>query len=284
MRKFETIKVNINGKINSAQINTEENSVLRAKCGGGDNPHKPTEFALDLKNNRIYCKKCGREFKIVEKSWVKRAEAEAEAEAERLANLQVRSAGKCWETGIEYFYLSARVSREIWGKISHLFSYFKKGWTRDSEMEFDGFEPCGWLTVKPEEVENILVKEGLIKAENTLSARAQAKAEAEAEAEAEAKAKAEKIAPLIEKRDILDEQINKCFDLSEEKRQMSDAEASRNMKLKMTSTMFYNVTDEEIMLIQDFSDFTSGIAIPYNEKIAEWVKEVVELQKAILTV
>ena len=177
MRKFETIKVNINGKINSAQINTEENSVLRAKCGGGDNPHKPTEFALDLKNNRIYCKKCGREFRIVEKSWVKRAEAEAEA-----------------------------------------------------------------------------------------------------------KAKAEKIAPLIEKRDILDEQINKCFDLSEEKRQMSDAEASRNMKLKMTSTMFYNVTDEEIMLIQDFSDFTSGIAIPYNEKIAEWVKEVVELQKAILTV
>lgn len=189
MRKFETIWVKKDGEKKNIQINTEENCVLRIKCGGGDNPHKLGEFSLDLENDRIYCSECGREFPIVEKGWETRAKAEKRAEA--LANLQVRSAGKCWETGMEYWYLSARVEQEIWGKIAHLFSYFRKGWTRNSEMEFDGFEPSGWLTVKPKEVESILRAEGLIKAENSLSARAEAEAIAKAKAEAKAKAKAE---------------------------------------------------------------------------------------------
>ena len=65
-----------------------------------------------------------------------------------LENIYLVYAGRCSETGMSYYRLSACVPRETWVKISKYFERF--GW--DDE---DG-ELCGWLTAQPEVVEKIL--------------------------------------------------------------------------------------------------------------------------------
>jgi len=68
-------------------------------------------------------------------------------------NIYLQYAGRCSETGMEYYRLSEIVPRETWRKIAEHFERF--GWDEDGEL-------YGWLTAQPETVEKILgVKEEL---------------------------------------------------------------------------------------------------------------------------
>lgn len=64
-----------------------------------------------------------------------------------LENIYLQYAGRCSETGMSYYRLSACVPRETWRKIAEHFEKFYPD--EDGEL-------YGWLTAQPEAVEKIL--------------------------------------------------------------------------------------------------------------------------------
>lgn len=96
-------------------------------------------------------------------------------------NIYLQYAGRCSETGMEYYRLSEIVPRETWRKIAEHFERF--GWDEE-----DG-ELYGWLTAQPEAVEKILN----VREELTLAYRRREAKKRKEEKEKKAKELQEKI-------------------------------------------------------------------------------------------
>lgn len=135
---------------------------MLCSCGGKYTTEK-TANPVYWDGKKLYCKECGREFKVIETSETQKEERNRKA----LENLHLFPAWNDWEATGQHYMLSARVDYDVWKSIKKYFSYYTKEILEESEMEsFDFIK--GWATRQPYEVEKILIKKGLIKEENKL--------------------------------------------------------------------------------------------------------------------
>lgn len=148
-----------NGKIYS---NHNQKHGVLCSCTG-NTEETATQFDYDEKNKRIICPECGKEFPIVY-DYSDYLKKEEERQQIALENLHLSYIGWSAETGMKFYTLSTRVEYETWNKIKHLFHYN----TCNDDMLEGSMK--GWVTSQPGEVEKILVNEGMIKPENTISA------------------------------------------------------------------------------------------------------------------
>lgn len=255
-------------------------------CGcTGKTESTATKMLYDEKNRTVYCPNCNERKVEVLQTYAEYQQEEKEKrekkQAERLANLHLTLVGDDWECGQKYYALSTEIDYEDWLKIKKYFSYHKKGWSRYSELEFDGYEPSGWLTQNPSAVENILVAEGLIKPENTLEALED---KARAEREAKQKAREEK----KEKKDALAKEMKTCQDeldkLFESAEEISEAEATvqrASANYGRGTVNSYTVNDNEIVNCRSFGDFLQGKKIKYSAESEKLLKKIFQLEAEI---
>ena len=165
--KFEYEK---NGQTKE-KITIIENGKANIFCScGGKYTTKQTAKPVYYDGKKLYCKECGREFKIIDTSILqdKRIKAKAEERNRKaLETLHLYPAWNDWESYGQFYMLSARVDYDTWKSIKKYFHYFTRRELEESEMEsFDFIK--GWATRQPYEVEKILMEKGLIKEENKL--------------------------------------------------------------------------------------------------------------------
>ena len=235
-------------------------------------------FYINNDHTAIVCAKCGREVAIEKTYDTVQAEIE-EKNLEKLENLHLVLAGEDWECGFKFYALSANIEYEDWLKVKKYFKYYKSGWSEDQELEFDCFEPTGWLTRNPTAVEQILVNEGLIKSENTLQKIAERAAIEKQKIDKEKKKELEKREEIKNKIGVINEKIKKIFD-SSQKRELSDAEAYKyyfRAQFGQGDIANYTVTEDEIIHCVYMGDFIYGIAIPYSKECEELLKEKYKL-------
>ena len=161
---FFTIK---NGTVYDAH---GKNHVYCSCTGNTVKTATPMEYA----NGEVYCPNCHEKkvevLQTYEEWKTQKEEEQRKLNEERLANLHIVEMGSDWECGFKFYGLSANIDYEDWLKIRQHFRYYRRGWSRNEELEWNYGEPTGWLTQNPIAVEEILVKEGLIKTENTMKA------------------------------------------------------------------------------------------------------------------
>ena len=148
-----------------------ENGKANMFCScGGKYTTKQTAKPVYWNGKKLYCKECGREFKIIDTSILQDERIKAKAEERNrkaLETLHLYPAWNDWESYGQHYMLSARVDYDTWKSIKKYFHYFTRRELEYSEMEsFDFIE--GWATRQPYEVEKILMEKGLIKEENKL--------------------------------------------------------------------------------------------------------------------
>lgn len=236
-------------------------------------------FVFDETNRTLKCPECGKELEIIETPAERKERKEAEAEErnrEALKNLKLVEAGSDWECGFKFYELSANIEYADWLKVKEHFKYYAKGWSNGQELEWDYGEPSGWLTTNPEAVEKILVKEGLIKPENTMEAISERIALEKEQKEKEF-AKREEISRNMEK---IHSKINEGFISCNNARGLSDSEADEhyfNPDFGKGNVVTYTVTDTEIIQCRNMGDFKTGVAIPYAEDLENLIKEFYKL-------
>ena len=228
----------------------------------------------------VYCPNCHEQKVEIIKTYDEWKKEQEEKQRKKLENLHIVEAGSDWECGFKYYCLSTNIDYDDWLKIKTHFKYYKKGWSRGQELEWDYGEPSGWLTTNPKAVEEILVKEGLIKSENTMDA-IQQRAELEKQKrEVERKEKIEKREKIKKQMDIIDEKIKQAFNNSNEKRELTDVEANKhyfNPTFGKCTVTTYSITDAEIIKCNNMVDFKYGVAIPYSTNVEELIKEYYRL-------
>lgn len=148
-----------------------ENGKANIFCScGGKYTTKQTAKPVYWNGKKLYCKECGREFKIIDTSILQEKRIKAKAEERNrkaLETLHLYPAWNDWESYGQFYMLSARVDYDTWKSIKKYFHYFTRRELEESEMEsFDFIK--GWATRQPYEVEKILMEKGLIKEENKL--------------------------------------------------------------------------------------------------------------------
>lgn len=148
-----------------------ENGKANIFCScGGKYTTKQTAKPVYWNGKKLYCKECGREFKIIDTSILQEKrikEQREERNRKALETLHLYPAWNDWESYGQFYMLSARVDYNTWKSIKKYFHYFTRRELEESEMEsFDFIK--GWATRQPYEVEKILVSKGLIKEENKL--------------------------------------------------------------------------------------------------------------------
>ena len=251
-------------------------------------------FYYDDDDKVIRCGCCGRTLNVIktpqeyEEERIAKEKAEEERklaiEKERRENLHLVEVGSDWECGFKYYGLSARIEYEDWGKIKQHFRYYRSGWSRGQELEWNYGEPTGWLTRNPQAVEDILVEAGLIKSENTMKAISE-RAEAERRKEKEAeKERLEKREAIQRKMNSVKSKIDNYFAYSDKVRELDDAEANKcylNPTYGKCTVLTYTITDTEIIKCRNMGDFKYGIAIPYSEKLEDLIVEYEELNKEL---
>lgn len=236
-------------------------------------------FVFDETNRTLKCPECGKELEIIQTPAEKQAEKERAAEErnrEALKNLKLVEAGSDWECGFKFYKLSANIEYADWLKVKDHFKYYNKGWSNGQELEWDYGEPSGWLTTNPEAVEKILVREGLIKPENTMKAISERIALEKEQKEKEF-AKREELSDRMKE---IHSKINDEFISCNNTRGLSDSEADEhyfNPDFGKGNVVTYTVTDTEIIQCRDMGDFISGIAIPYAENVENLIKEFYKL-------
>lgn len=258
-----------------------ENGVARkilCSCNG-KYPTEKTAKPVFYDGKKLYCKECGREFKVVDTSEMAKARREAEAEERNrkaLENLHLFPAWSDWEATGQYYMLSARVDYEVWKKIAPYFTYYTRRSLQESEMEsFDFVE--GWATRNPKKVEEILINEGLIKPQNSLEKVVERiEKEKEEKRRASEKAKKERLERQAKEKMIKDK-LSSFFN-DDNVVQLSDAEATHYLGSK-GETVFrdnvnrYCVDDGYLVHSRSMGDFFFARKVLLNDEILRFVKK-----------
>jgi len=277
-KTFFTIK---NGMVYDA---FGKNPVYCSCTGNTVETATPMQFA----NGEVFCPNCHeKKVEVIQtyEQWkTEKDEKERKMNEEKLQNLHIVEVGSDWECGLKYYGLSAQIDYDDWLKVKEHFRYYRRGWSRGQELEWNYGEPTGWLTRNPEAVEEILVGAGLIKPENTMDAISERKELEKQKKEEELKLRVAKRNELKEKMNLIEEEINKSFDASE-KRELSDAETNENYfnpTFGKCTVLTYTITDTEIIKCRNMGDFKYGVSIPYSEDIENLIKEYYALNEELL--
>ena len=272
------------GKETGAMLNSK-NELIGAVCGCNGKYTKASDcnkFIFDEKTRKLSCPECGKEIEVIKTPQQIQKEKEdeiAKRNAEKLKNLQLVLVGSDWECGFKYYTLSAQIEHDDWLKVKEYFKYYNPGWSRGQELEFDGFEPTGWLTQKPEAVEKILIQEGLMKTENTLKAKEEQNRLEKEKQEKIAEEQIKETEQVKNKMDEIQKQLNNAFNTTES-RALTDAEASEyyfNADYFKNTVESYAVTETEIIKVLNMGDFKTGVAIPYSEKVEKLIKKAADV-------
>jgi len=261
-----------------------ENGVARkilCSCGGKYTTEKTAKLVY-WDGEKLYCKECGREFKVVDTSEMAKARREAESEERNrkaLENLHLYPAWSDWEATGQYYMLSARVDYDVWKKIAPYFRYYTRRSLQESEMEsFDFVE--GWATRNPQKVEEILIGEGLIKPQNCLEKVVERiEKEKEEKRKVSEMAKKEKLERQAKEKKIKDK-LSSFFDDDSVVR-LSDAEATHYLGSK-GETVFrdsvnrFCVDTEDYYLVHAMSvgDFNYAEKVKMNDEILGFVRKL----------
>jgi hypothetical protein len=265
-------------------LENKQGKPLLCSCTGKT---EKTASPVLYKDGEVKCSNpnCKRTFKIVY-TYEDEMKKIAEYEARKKDEFKVELADEDWETGIKYYMLSSRVDSDVWKKIAKYFTYYHKGEIEDTAS---GYPLTGWATRQPEEVEKILVNEGLIQTKNTLKAQEEQKQEAK-----------KHDTELETKRDELKNRIDEAFKNAEyptEEKQIQidgkDYEDPTTPKNIYGGGSWYTVTEKYIYFVQnngaDGDDWgrnniatagagAIGIRIQYNKEIEDLIKEYVVMK------
>lgn len=250
---------------------------------------KTVETATPMRyaNGEVYCPHCHeKKVEVIQtyEEWKKADdERKRKINEERLANLHIVEQGSDWECGFKYYGLSANIDYDDWLKVKKYFRYYKRGWSRGQELEWNYGEPSGWLTQNPEEVENILVKEGLIKPVNTMEAIEERRKLEKQKKEEENKRIMEKGMEIRGKLEEIKSEIQNAFDTSE-KRELSDAEARKhyfNPDFGKGTVRTYSIKKGEIIMCQNMGDFKYGVAVPFSESLKQMIENFYYFEKQL---
>lgn len=161
-------------------VRVDENNVIKsALCGGCADDRgitsvkeaKKQELFYIYKNGECICPRCGKTIEVLKtpeqyKEEIRQKEEEMNKKA--LENLYLGiNGGMDMICGTKYFSLSAQIDYDDWKDIKHLMFYYKS----HGEEDFIGGKPSGWVTTQPEKVEEILIRKGLMRTENTIANR-----------------------------------------------------------------------------------------------------------------
>jgi len=235
----------------------------------------------------VYCPHCHeKKVEIIQtyEEWKKEEDEKArKLNEEKLANLHLVEVGSDWECGFKFYGLSAQIDYDDWLKVKEHFKYYRRGWSRGQELEWNYGEPTGWLTRNPIEVENILVEIGLIKPINTMEAISQRMKQEKIKHEKENKENLAKRQEIKSKMDEIDSKICNAFD-SSEKRELSDAEANEhyfNADFGKNNVCSYRITNGEIIKCNNMGDFRYGIAVPFSEYLKQLIENFYYFNKQL---
>lgn len=142
----------------------------RMYCSCTGNTEETATAMMYNDEEGVYCPHCHEKKVEILQTYEEWKQEQEEKEREQLENIHIVEVGSDWECGFKFYGLSARIDYDSWGKIKHLFRYYRRGWSFECEMEWEYGEPTGWLTQSPEEVEKILIEMGIMKEENTMEA------------------------------------------------------------------------------------------------------------------
>ena len=242
-----------------------------------------TATPMQYKDGEVFCPNCHEKkvevLQTYEEWKAEQEEKKRKRNAERLANLHLVEVGSDWECGLKYYSLSAQIGYDDWLKVKKHFRYYRKGWSRGQELEWEYGEPIGWLTRNPQAVEDILVDVGLIKLENTMDSIREREELARQRKADELKVVREKRELIGEKMDEIDSKIQMVFD-SSEKRVLSDCEVDEhyfNADFGKGTVCTYRIVGGEIIKCENMGDFKYGVAIPYSDDVEDMLGEVYKL-------
>lgn len=258
-----------------------ENGVARkilCSCNGKYTTEK-TAKPVFYDGKKLYCKECGKEFKVVDTSEMAKARREAEAEERNrkaLENLHLFPAWSDWEATGQYYMLSARVDYEVWKKIAPYFTYYTRRSLQESEMEsFDFVE--GWATRNPQKVEEILIGEGLIKPQNSLEKVVERiEKEKEEKRKVSERAKKERLERQARKKERENTLLG--FFRDDDVIALSDAEATHYIGRKgetvfQDSVSRFCVDDGYLVHSRSMGDFFFARKVPLNDEILRFVRK-----------
>lgn len=276
-KTFFTIK---NGMVYD---NGGRNHVYCSCTGNTVETATPMEYA----NGEVFCPHCHEKKVEVLQTYdewkAEQDEKDKKRNEERLANLHLVEVGSDWECGMKYYGLSAQIEYDDWLKVKKHFRYYKKGWSRGQELEWNYGEPTGWLTQNPQAVEDILVDAGLIKPENTMKAILEREELEKQKKEEENKKIMEKRMEIRGKLDEIDSEIQNAFN-SSEKRELSDAEAREhyfNPGFGKCTVCTYSIKKGEIIKCENMGDFIFGVAVPFSEYLKQMIENFYYFEKQL---
>lgn len=259
-----------------------ENGKANIFCScGGKYTTKQTAKPVYWNGKKLYCKECGREFKIIDTSILQEKRIKAKAEERNrkaLETLHLYPAWNDWESYGQFYMLSARVDYDTWKNIKKYFHYFTRRELEYSEMEsFDFIE--GWATRQPYEVEKILMEKGLIKEENKLDNIIEKMEKEKKEREILAKQKRLERIEKEKKMKETEDKLQSFFNNDEDVISMTEAEATHYLGRK-GETVFNDGVDRFCIdngyLVQatNMGDFSFARKVLLNDEIESFVSSL----------
>ena len=255
-----------------------ENGKANMFCScGGKYTTKQTAKPVYYDGKKLYCKECGREFKIIDTQSLQEKrikEQREERNRQALKNLHLFPAWNDWEATGQHYMLSARVDYDTWKSIKKYFHYYTRRELEESEMEsFDFIK--GWATRQPYEVEKILVSKGLIKEENKLDKVIERMEKERKEREILAKQKRLKEKKMKETED----KLKSFFNNDEDVVSMTEAEATHYLGRK-GETVFNDGVDrfcidgDYFVQATNMGDFSFARKVLLNDEMKSFISSL----------
>ena len=277
--KFEYEK---NGQTKEKITTIKNGKAVNMFCScGGKYTTKQTAKPIYYDGKKLYCKECGREFKIIDTSILQDERIKAKAEERNrkaLETLHLYPAWNDWESYGQHYMLSARVDYDTWKSIKKYFHYFTRRELEYSEMEsFDFIE--GWATRQPYEVEKILMEKGLIKEENKLDNIIERMEKEKKEREILAKQKKLERIEKEKKMKETEDKLKSFFNNDEDVISMTEAEATHYLGRK-GETVFNDGVDrfcidgDYLVQATNMGDFSFARKVLLNDEIKSFVSSL----------
>lgn len=259
-----------------------ENGKANIFCScGGKYTTKQTAKPVYWNGKKLYCKECGREFKIIDTSILQEKrikEQREERNRKALETLHLYPAWNDWESYGQFYMLSARVDYDTWKSIKKYFHYFTRRELEESEMEsFDFIK--GWATRQPYEVEKILVSKGLIKEENKLDKVIERMEKERKEREILAKQKRLERIEKEKKMKEIEDKLQSFFNNDEDVVSVSESKATHYLG-SLGETVFNDGVDrfciDDGYLVQstNMGDFSFARKVLLNDEIKSFISSL----------